>query len=202
MGVLRAVSAVREAMPELHVVTVSTRPGRHGHRLAQWFADRGREHGRFEVVPVDLQTVGLPLFDEPNHPRLRKYVHPHTVAWSELVDRADAFVFVTPEYNYSAPPSLFNALDYLFHEWAYKPVGFLSYGGLSGGLRGVQHAKSAVTALNMMPVPVTLAVPMFQRHLTEDGRFEPDPTLADTARLLLDELGKWEGALRSLRHPT
>ena len=69
---------------------------------------------------VDLADFNLPVYDEPNHPRLRQYVHDHTKAWSASVEAAAAFVFVTPEYNYFAPPALMNALDYLLHEWSYK----------------------------------------------------------------------------------
>ena len=57
------------------------------------------------------------------------------------MSRADAYVFVTPEYNYSAPPSLVNALDFVYKEWNEKPCGFVGYGGVSGGLRAGQSDK-------------------------------------------------------------
>src|SRR5262245_20375897 len=119
-------------MLNLHVVIVSTRPGRGGPAVARWFVEQASSHGAFQMKLVDLAEVNLPLLDEPSHPRLRDYKHEHTKKWSATVAEADAFVFVTPEYNYSAPASLINALDYLFHEWAYKPAGFVSYGGVSG----------------------------------------------------------------------
>ncbi len=56
-----------------------------------------------------------------------------------------------PEYNHSYNAALKNALDYLNREWAYKPVGFVSYGGVSGGLRAVQAIKPVVAALRMTP---------------------------------------------------
>ncbi len=52
--------------------------------------------------------------------------------------RPTPYVLVTPEYNYGPTPALVNALDYVYHEWGYKPAAFVSYGGVSGGLRGVQ----------------------------------------------------------------
>ena len=70
-----------------------------------------RLHGGFRVEAIDLATVDLPMFDEPRHPRLGQYEHEHTKAWSGLVARGDAYVFVTPEYNYGAPPSIVNAID-------------------------------------------------------------------------------------------
>ena len=128
-------------------------PGRHrrhapespGPAVAEWFLHRARLHGKFTVDSIDLATVNLPMFDEPRHPRLGQYEHEHTKRWSATVARADAFVFVTPEYNYGAPPSIVNAIDYLNREWAYKPVGFVSYGGVSGGTRSVQMIKQIVT---------------------------------------------------------
>ena len=81
------------------------------------------------VVTWDQPTV--PGQDEPEHPARRHYQHEHTKRWSESVGKADAFVFVTPEYNYGPPPSLLNALDYLFWEWQYKAVGLAGYGGIS-----------------------------------------------------------------------
>src|SRR5689334_4480755 len=118
---------------KLQIVIASTRPGRVGAPVARWFHRRAEEHGGFDVELVDLAEVNLPLLDEPHHPRLRRYVHQHTQAWSARVEAADAFVFVTPEYNYGMPASLKNALDYLNQEWHYKPVGFVSYGGVSAG---------------------------------------------------------------------
>ena len=97
------------SMPLLQVFVVSTRKARSGPAVAQWFLERARQSKKFDVELVDLQAVNLPLLDEPNHPRLRQYQHAHTKAWSATVSRADAFVFVTPEYNFSAPPSLINA---------------------------------------------------------------------------------------------
>ncbi len=68
------------------------------------------------VDPIDLATVNLPMFDEPKHPRFQQYEHEHTRRWSATVARADAYVFVTPEYNYGAPPSIVNAIDCLNRE--------------------------------------------------------------------------------------
>src|SRR5690242_5860222 len=90
----------REAAPlRLLIIIASTRPGRVGLPVGQWFSERAREHGGFEVSVADLAELALPFMDEPNHPRLRLYTHQHTKEWSALVDAADAFVFVSPEYN-------------------------------------------------------------------------------------------------------
>jgi len=116
------------------VIIASVREARVGPAIARWFLEEARKNGKFELEVVDLKELGLPMLDEPRHPRFRQYEHDHTRAWSARVDAADAYVFVTPEYNYSMPPALVNAVDYLLHEWTYKPASFVSYGGVSGGM--------------------------------------------------------------------
>jgi len=187
-------------MLQLHIIIVSTRPGRAGLPVADWLVARATRHGKFAIEVIDLAKVGLPLFDEPRHPRLRQYEHEHTRALSRTIDRADAFVFVTPEYNYGAPPSLVNALDFLVHEWAYKPVGFVSYGGVSGGTRSVQMAKQIVTALKMMPMFEAVVLPFFAQLIDkETGVFAPPKIQDDAAVTMLDELLKWATALKVMR---
>jgi len=96
------------------------------------------------------------------------------------------------------PPALLNALDYLFHEWHYKPVGFVSYGGISGGIRSVQMSKLLVTSLRMMPLPEAVTIQMFSQHI-QDGVFTPTENHQKTATIMLDELARWTGALATLR---
>ncbi|MDQ6621420.1 MAG: NAD(P)H-dependent oxidoreductase [Pseudomonadota bacterium] len=184
----------------LEIIIASTREGRSGHRIGQWFEGVARRHSGFEIELIDLATVALPLFDEPVHPRLRQYKGEHTKSWSATVERADAYVLVTPEYNYAPPPSLVNALDFLVHEWGYKPVGFVSYGGLSGGTRSVQMTKLIVTALKMMPMVEAVNLPFYATHLNkETGAFEPPQVQEDAGRVMLDELARWAAALQPMR---
>lgn len=185
--------------PCLQIVIGSTRPGRVGLPVAQWFSQRAREHAGFEVELVDLAEVNLPLLDEPNHPRLHQYTHEHTRAWSATVARGEAYVFVHPEYNYGLNAALKNAIDYLFGEWQYKAVGFVSYGGVSGGLRAVQMIKQVVTALKMVPVQEAVTVPFVAKFIDDEGRFQATPILEASATALLDELAKVTAALSPLR---
>jgi NAD(P)H-dependent FMN reductase len=187
-------------MLKLHIMTVSTRKGRKGPAVARWFLDHAKAHDTFDIEPVDLAEVNLPMFDEPHHPRLQQYEHEHTKAWSAIVQRADAYIFVTPEYNFSTPPSLLNAFNYLAREWQYKPAGFVSYGGISGGLRGVQMTKQVVTTLKMMPMMETVAIPSFTQFLDKDtGAFVATDSHTRAATTLLDETHKWAVALNTMR---
>jgi NAD(P)H-dependent FMN reductase len=186
------------ARPMLMILIASTRPGRVGPSVAEWFRERVEDHGDFDVEVVDLAELNLPFMDEPNHPRLRQYVHQHTRDWSEAVEKADAFVFVMPEYNYGFSAPLKNAIDYLHHEWAYKPVGFVSYGGVSAGTRAVQMLKQVVTTLKMMPMNEAVSIPFVAQVLGEDGRIHPNETMDAAADTMLNELSRWTEALQPL----
>ena len=119
--------------------------------------------------------------------------------WSAVIDAADAFIMVIPEYNYGFTAPLKNAIDFLFREWSTKPVGIVSYGGMSGGTRAAQMLKQVLTALKMMPLPESIAIPFFVKHIDEKGVFIPDEIMDKSAETLLKELEKWAAALKTLR---
>jgi NAD(P)H-dependent FMN reductase len=185
--------------PTLQIVIASTRPGRVGLPVAEWIDRAARAHGGFEVELVDLVDVALPLFDEPNHPRLRQYEHQHTIDWSAIVDRGDAFVFVMPEYNYGFNAALKNAIDYLHTEWNYKTVGLVSYGGVAAGTRAAQMIKQVVTTLKMVPLFEAVSIPFVTQFLDDEGRIVPNETMEQAAAAMFDELLRVTGALAPLR---
>jgi NAD(P)H-dependent FMN reductase len=185
--------------PVLRIIIGSTRPGRVGPAVADWIAERAREHGGFDVQVTDLAELNLPILDEPNHPRLRQYVHQHTKDWSTLVDGSDAFIFVTPEYNYGFNAALKNAIDYVFGEWQHKAAGIVSYGGVAAGTRATQMLKQVLTALKIMPVPEAVNIPFVRSHLDEDGRLKPTEPMEASATAMLDELLRWTESMSTLR---
>ncbi|HLJ67397.1 MAG TPA: NAD(P)H-dependent oxidoreductase [Chloroflexota bacterium] len=185
--------------PRLMILIASTRPGRVGLPVAEWIEKKVAEHGGFEADVADLAEIDLPFMDEPNHPRLRRYEHQHTRDWSARVDDADAFVFVMPEYNYGFNAPLKNAIDYLHWEWQYKPVGFVSYGGVSAGTRAVQMIKQVVTAVKMVPVNEAVSIPFVQQFIDGDGRLQPNEVMDTAANAMLDELQRLTAALQPLR---
>ena len=189
------------AKPVLQVIIGSTRPGRVGSAVADWIIDRARARGDFEVEVADLAVLNLPIFDEPNHPRLRRYVNQHTKDWSATISRADAFIFVIPEYNYGFNAATKNAIDYLNHEWHYKPAGFASYGGVGAGTRAVQMLKQVLTTLKMTPLFEAVNIPFVQQFLDENKRLQPNEIMTEAATAMLDELARVEAALRPLREP-
>jgi NAD(P)H-dependent FMN reductase len=183
----------------LSIILGSTRPGRAGLPIANWFAERARAHGRFDARLVDLAALDLPMYDEPDHPRLRRYRNQHTKRWSAIADAADAFVLVTPEYNHGYPASLKNAIDYLHEEWSHKPVGFVSYGGVSAGTRAVEQLKQVVSAVGMVPVADAVNIPFHTRFFDAEGRLEANDIMEQAAVAMLDELLRTTAALRPLR---
>jgi NAD(P)H-dependent FMN reductase len=184
---------------KLDIIIGSTRPTRQGDKVAKWFEEAARAHGAFDVTLLDIADFSLPVFDEPKHPRAKDYQHEHTRRWSAAIDPADAFVFVTPEYNYFPPASLINALDFLVLEWYRKPAAIVSYAGISGGLRAAQSLRPLLSALNMMPIPQGLPIPLFQTMIGEDGTFKPTEPIAAGVAPMLDELALWAKALQGMR---
>ena len=134
--------------------------------------------------------------NEPHHPRLRDYQHQHTKDWSAKIDSADAFVFVMPEYNNGFNAPLKNAVDYLNHEWHYKAVGLVSYGGVAAGTRAAQMIKHVVTALKMTPLVEAVSIPFVQSHLNEDKQLKPNDAMVSSAKAMFDELAWVSEALR------
>jgi len=185
--------------PVLRIIVGSTRPGRVGPAVADWITDRAREHGGFDVQVTDLADLNLPILDEPNHPRLRQYVHQHTKDWSEVVEGSDAFIFVTPEYNHGMGAALKNAIDYVYNEWQGKAAGIVSYGGVSAGTRATQMLKQVLASLKVVPVMEAVNIPFVRTHIDEDGRFKPTEAMEASATAMLDEVQRWTEAMRPLR---
>ncbi|WP_322785096.1 NAD(P)H-dependent oxidoreductase [Streptomyces profundus] len=183
----------------LEVIIGSVREGRVGSAVASWFAERAREQKEFDVGLLDLADHELSDRLSANPPRATRE------ALAEITPRlaaADAFVVVTPEYNHSYPAALKTAIDWHHEEWQGKPVGLVSYGGLSGGLRAAEHLRQVFAELSATTVRNTVS---FHRSSARDhGPWDDfgdagDQDAATAARVLLDELGWWALALRDAR---
>ncbi|MGW0983592.1 GNAT family N-acetyltransferase [Streptomyces xiamenensis] len=182
------------------VLTCSTRPGALGPAVGTWLTETLAPSALtldVALTPLALGDMQLPFLDEEEHPSTGIYHRAHTRRWSAIVDEADGFIVVTPEYNYGMPATLKNALDYLGPEWAWKPVGFVSYGNTSAGTRAVQHAKQVMTTLRLVPLGSTVAIRI--ADATREGRFHPGAPFGDAAQGLLAELVRVAHALTPLR---
>jgi NAD(P)H-dependent FMN reductase len=146
------------------VIAGSLRPRRLALHIAQWVAKIGREttNGAFEVV--DLKDWPLPMDDEPEMPHGGGYAFEHTRAWSAKIAAADAFVFVSPQYNWGYPAALKNALDHLYGEWAGKPAMIVTYGG-HGGDRCAEQLRQVCEGLHMAPIITGAGLNLPRQHI-------------------------------------
>jgi NAD(P)H-dependent FMN reductase len=180
--------------PLLQIIVASTRPGRVGEPIAQWFASYARQYEGFDVEIVDLADVDLPMFAEPEHPRFARYTLDSTKAFSATIARADAFAIVHPEYNHSYNAALKNALDHLNQEWAGKPVALLGYGGVAAGARATEALWPVLVALRMVPVAATVPIPFASKFVSGEGdarTFTPPEETEAGAKAALDGLAGW-----------
>jgi len=164
----------------LVIIIGSTRPGRFGPTVAEWFTGQARQHGGLDVDVVDLAESAVD-------------------ALGERLAAADAFVVVTPEYNHSFPGPLKGAIDHYKYEWRAKPVAFVSYGGVSGGLRAVEQLRLVFAELHAMSVRNAVSFPMAHRRFDKSGRPLDEADANGAAKDLLDQLGWWAHALRDAR---
>ncbi|TGA90336.1 NAD(P)H-dependent oxidoreductase [Streptomyces sp. MZ04] len=178
------------------VIIGSNREGRFGPTVADWLLSRLGERADFEVDTVDLADSRLPtaLSYDPS---------PEVVAELEKVTpklaAADAFVVLTPEYNHSYPASLKALIDWHNAEWQAKPLAFVSYGGLSGGLRAVEHLRPVFAELHTHTIRDTVSFHNAGGLFDADGTHK-DPTGADAAaKAMFDQLQWWAWALRSAK---
>ncbi|MFJ4658192.1 NADPH-dependent FMN reductase [Nocardia sp. NPDC088792] len=173
----------------LEVIVASVRPQRFAPVVADWFLRAANADAAFEVGVIDLAHTPLPV-DLTEDAEVR--------AFQERVGAADAFVAVTSEYNHGYPAALKTALDSAKREWRAKPIGFVSYGGLSGGLRAVEQLRQVVAEIHMVSIRETVSFHEAKRKFDAEGNTQ-DGAAIDAADRLLRQLAWWGRALRSAR---
>ncbi|MGR8010656.1 NAD(P)H-dependent oxidoreductase [Streptomyces hypolithicus] len=178
------------------VLVASNREGRFAPVITDWFVSRAAHHDDLDIDVIDLAGIDLPTalsFNPSDEVRaVLDHVTPRLAA-------ADAFVVVTPEYNHSFPATLKNLIDWHGSEWHAKPVGFVSYGGMSGGLRAVEQLRQVFAEMHATTIRETVSFHGARGHFGEDGQHK-DPSAANTAaKALLNQLTWWAHALRDAK---
>ncbi|MFE3222578.1 NADPH-dependent FMN reductase [Nocardia sp. NPDC059228] len=173
----------------LEVIIASVRPQRFAPVVADWFLRRARADTDFEVGVIDLLGTPLPLNLTDS---------PEVQAFRQRIGAADAFVAVTSEYNHGYPASLKTAFDSVKREWRGKPIGFVSYGGLSGGLRAVEQLRQVVAEIHMVSIRETVSFHEAKRKFDAEGETR-DGAAIDAADRMLRQLAWWAAALRTAR---
>ncbi|MEV7949695.1 NADPH-dependent FMN reductase [Streptomyces rubiginosohelvolus] len=178
------------------VILGSNRDGRFGPVVADWFLGRAARHPGIETDLIDVAEAGLPtaITFSPGPEEAARLA-----AVSERLAAADAFVVLTPEYNHSFPAPLKTLIDWHSAEWQAKPVAFVSYGGISGGLRAVEQLRQVFAELHTVTVRDTVSFHNAGALFDDEGRHR-DPGPADAAaKVLLDQVVWWGTALRDAR---
>jgi NAD(P)H-dependent FMN reductase len=166
----------------VEVLVGSVREGRFGPVVADWFA-------RQSTARADLTVRTLDLAANPPD-------------FADRIGAADAVVVVTPEYNHSYPGPLKTAIDGVGRQWRGKPVAFVSYGGLSGGLRAVEALRVVFAELHTVTVRDTVSFHMAYQRFDADGEPHDKVGPSAAATTLLDQLVWWSRALRAARTRT
>ena len=186
-------------MYKLKIISSTVRPGRKGPIVTEWIEGKAKAHGGFEVEVLDLGEINLPMMDEANHPRLKKYEHAHSKRWSAKIEEADAFIFVTAEYDFNYPAPLRNALEYLSQEWEYKAAGIVSYGGVSAGTRASNSLKGDLSTFKMVPISESVNFPFFQQNINDDNIFQANEISHKAAEAMLHQLVRWTKGLKMIK---
>ncbi|MDT0391336.1 NAD(P)H-dependent oxidoreductase [Streptomyces sp. DSM 41921] len=180
------------------LVVGSNRHGRFGPVVADWLLDRLRDRADMVAEVVDVADAELPTSLEPTPAA--------TAVLSDVTPklaRADAFVVLTPEYNHSFPAGLKNLVDWHYGEWRAKPVALVSYGGLAGGLRAVEHLRQVFAELHAVTVRDTVSFHNAGASFDDRGTLRDPSAPNAAAKTMLDQLAWWARALRQARtaHP-
>lgn len=186
-------------MTNIKILTGSTRPGRFNTQPANWIYELAKQRNDIQAEIIDLEKLDLPFLDEPVPPKMKKYSKDHTQKWSKIVDETDGFIWVTPEYNHSYSAALKNAIDYVFYEWNYKPVTFVSYGSEAGGSRAVEHLRGVAAELKMFDLSEQVLLPNYWNHMDSQGNYQFSEEKVKAATDMLDTLSFWAKEMKQSR---
>lgn len=189
---------VEDSPLRIAVIIGSTRNGRFGPVVADWVVGHIDQRDDMRADLVDLVETPMPTVFPAFGQAPSEEVGALLGAVSPRLAAADAFVIVTPEYNHSFPAPLKNAIDWHNEQWHAKPVGFVSYGGMAGGLRAVEQLRVVLAELHAVTIRNTVSFHNYGQIFGSDGK-PTDPGSDVAAKSMLDQLTWWARALREAR---
>ncbi|SPT53156.1 FMN-dependent NADPH-azoreductase [Actinomyces bovis] len=128
-------------MTKIAVVLGSVRPNRAGAGVAEWVAAKANTVEGVEASILDIASFNLPFFAEEMAPAFAPAKDPAAVAWNQALAGFDAFIFVSPEYNFSVSGALKNAIDFITPSvLANRAIGLVGY-SFSSGHRQIAHMR-------------------------------------------------------------
>lgn len=179
------------------VIISSTREGRNGPKIVEWFKESVAERSDMNFTYIDLAEVNLPFFNEPVSPAYSDTAPEVAKDWAEQIDGLDGFVVITAEYNHGPTAVLKNALDYLYRQWNRKPIAFVGYGS-AGGTRAVEQLRLIAIELQMAPIRHQVALNIFE-YFNEDGSLAIPAGKKGDLDIMLNDLAWWATALSAAR---
>jgi len=175
----------------LAVIYGSTREGRICDRVVKWLTGELIRFPHFDIDIIDPLDFALPA--------TREMTHPETTRLAGRLGMADAFIIVTPEYNHSFTASLKFLIDFFFEPWQGKPVAFVSYGGISGGLRAVEQLRLVFAELHAVTIRDSVSFTAPWNRFDQEGRLDsPEDALRLLDRMMA-RLEWWTQALATAR---
>jgi NAD(P)H-dependent FMN reductase len=190
-------------MTIIPIIVGSTREGRFSEKVAKWVFDELKTRKEVETRLLDLREFPMPFFDQAVPPSVAgrpPYSHPVVQRWTAQIGEADAFIFVTPEYNHGIPGVLKNAIDWVNQEWRRKPATFVGYGGVNGA-RSIEQLRLIACEMQMAPLRSAMHIPMPALMAHMQGR-DPVPSLNESrqaAEAMINDLLWWSDALKAAR---
>ncbi|MBO0781566.1 MAG: NAD(P)H-dependent oxidoreductase [Ktedonobacteraceae bacterium] len=186
-----------------HILVIfgSTRQGRRGEVVTNWLMDRLATRTDITFELADLRDIPLPFFDSPTSP-VYGHIAPEAEHWAAQVDRAEGFIFVTPEYNFGYPAVLKNAIDHLYLPWTHKPAAIVNYGGFSAGYRVAEQLRQVFIELKMVPIREQVGISLVPGVVpnVSDPPDSPSKAFLDRAfNGMINELLWWATALTPAR---
>lgn len=179
----------------------SYRSDRMGIRLAD-FIVRGLAARGAEVELVDAQAVGLPMLDRMYKEYPAGTAPPAMAALAQKIRAADAFVFVTGEYNWGVQPGLKNLTDHFLEEWFWRPAAVASYSaGRLSGARSNSAWHATLSEMGMVVISSSLTVGPISQTLDAEGRPTGDPgkALDHAFGRFAEDLAWWTEAVKMQR---
>jgi NAD(P)H-dependent FMN reductase len=130
----------------------SARHGRFCDTVARWTEKELGASGKFSVEVIDPMAHSRAARNEATAHDATTHPASNYRSLRTQLGEPDAFVVVTPEYNHGYPAALKELIDSAGEEWYAKPVAFVSYGGVSGGLRAVEQLRQVFAELNVVSI--------------------------------------------------
>ena len=179
----------------------SYRSDRQGIRLANFIVAGLRSRGA-EAELIDAREVGLPMLDRMYKEYPKGSAPPAMEALAGKIVAADAFVFVTGEYNWSVQPGLKNLTDHFLEHWYWRPAAIASYSaGRTGGVRAGLAWHGILSEMGMVVISSALALGPIGQALGPDGEptGEAGAALQHAFPRFADDLAWWTEAARAQR---